>query len=163
VGESQQERHNRQMLELLNELRVALPGVQILFAFLLAVPFNARFASVTAFQRDVYFATLLCAALASAFLIAPAIYHRLLFRRHRKRDVIMTGHRCLILGTAALAFAMTGVILLISDFLFSRTAAIVSAVVCALMLAYLWFGMALIRRAGEPKHEPERVGDEWPP
>jgi hypothetical protein len=150
------------MLELLNELRVALPGVQILFAFLLAVPFNARFASVTGFQRDVYFTTLLLAAVASAFLIAPATYHRLLFGRHHKRDVIMTGHRCLILGTAALALAMTGVILLISDFLFSRTTAIVSAAVCAVMFAYLWFGMALIRRAGETKREPERVEDEWP-
>jgi hypothetical protein len=162
VGESKQERRNRQMLELLNELRVAPPGVQILFAFLLAVPFNARFASVTGFPRDVYFTTLLLAAVASAFLIAPATHHRLLFGRHQKRDVIMTGHRCLIFGTAALALAMTGVILLISDFLFSRTTAIVSAVVCALMFAYLWFGMALIRGGGETKREPEHVEDEWP-
>jgi hypothetical protein len=163
VGESQQERHNRQLLELLNELRVALPGVQILFAFLLAVPFNARFASVTAFQRDVYFATLLSAAVASAFLIAPAIYHRLLFRRHHKRDIITTGNRCLILGTAALALAMTGVILLISDFLFSRAMAIISTAGAALMFAYLWFAMALISRGHEPELRTEQTGDEWPP
>jgi SNF family Na+-dependent transporter len=163
VDESQQERYNRQMLELLNELRVALPGVQILFAFLLTVPFNARFAGVSDFQRDVYFATLLFATVASAFLIAPAIYHRLLFRRHHKRDVIMTGHRCLIFGTAALALAMTGAILLISDFLFSRTTAIVFAGICALMFAYLWFAMGLIKRAGESDHEPEPEEDEWPP
>ena len=163
MGESQQERRNRQMLELLNELRVALPGVQILFAFLLAVPFNARFANVTDFQRDIYFATLLFAAVASAFLIAPAIYHRLLFRRHHKRDIIMTGHRCLICGTAALALAMSGAILLISDFLFSRTTAIVSAGLCGLMFAYLWFAMAMISRSAEPKRQRDDLEDKWPP
>ena len=151
------------MVELLNELRVVLPGVQILFAFLLAVPFNARFAAVTDFQRDVYFATLLCAALASAFLIAPAIYHRLLFRRHHKRDIIITGSRCLILGTGALALAMTGAILLISDFLFTRTTAVVSAGVCGAMFVYLWFGMALIRGAGESARDPEQGEHEWQP
>jgi hypothetical protein len=162
VEESTQERHNRQLIELLNELRVALPGVQILFAFLLAVPFNARFADVTDFQRDVYFATLLFAAVASAFLIAPAIYHRLLFRRHHKRDVITTGSRCLILGTAALALAMSGAIMLISDFLFNRAVAIVSTAGAGLMFAYLWFAMALISRGAEPERQPEQVEDEWP-
>jgi hypothetical protein len=163
VEESDHERLNRQLLELLNELRVALPGVQILFAFLLAVPFYSRFAHVDQFQRDVYFATLICAAVASAFLIAPAIYHRMLFGQHHKRAVIITGHRCLVLGTAALALAMTGVILLISDLLFSRAAAIAWSGASAAMFIYLWFVMALLRRRKDPSKEPMPGEDPWPP
>ena len=162
ADETPGQRRNRQLIELLNELRVTLPGVQILFGFLLAVPFNARFAEVNDFQRDVYFFTLLCAAVASGFLIAPAIYHRLLFLRHHKRDVITTAHRCLIAGTAALALAMTGAILLISDFLFSTAVAVVSTAACLAMFAVLWFGMAMVGRAGEPKRERESLDEEWP-
>ena len=83
-SDEEQDRLNRQMTELLNELRVAMPGVQVLFAFLLAVPFQQRFAMVNTFQRNVYLVTLLAAATATAFLIAPSAYHRIAFQEHEK-------------------------------------------------------------------------------
>jgi hypothetical protein len=86
--ESERERLNRELEQLLQELRVAMPGVQVLFAFLLAVPFQQRFAEVTPFQKDVYFATLLMSALASALFIAPTAYHRITFRHHEKENLI---------------------------------------------------------------------------
>src|SRR5207253_3307525 len=90
-SEKDSELQNRRMLELLQELRVALTGVQILFAFLLTVPFTQRFASVTTFQRYAYFVTLICAAAAIALLIAPTAHHRVLFRRHQKRELVLEG------------------------------------------------------------------------
>src|SRR4051794_3219075 len=89
--QEEQERLNRQLLELLNELRVALPGVQVLFAFLLAVPFQQRFTQTTPFERYVYLVTLLASAAATAFLIAPTGYHRLLFQRGDRPRIIEHG------------------------------------------------------------------------
>src|SRR3954470_16982808 len=96
-SEEEQERLNRQMMELLNEVRVAMPGVQVLFGFLLAVPFQQRFGQTTSFQRDVYLVTLVTAALATAFLVAPVAYHRLMFRRRDKPALIDTGNTSLII------------------------------------------------------------------
>ena len=90
-SEDEQERLNRQLIELLNELRVAMPGVQVLFGFLLAVPFQQRFEQVSDFQQTVYFVTLLCAAVATAFLIAPSAYHRLMFEQHDKPNIVHIG------------------------------------------------------------------------
>src|SRR2546423_11848734 len=97
--QEEQQRLNRQLLELLNELRVALPGVQVLFAFLLAVPFQQRFSTVNAFQRDVYYGTLLTSTIAAALLIAPTAYHRLNFRQHDKRRIVLHSNRLSIAGT----------------------------------------------------------------
>src|SRR5436190_11350325 len=144
--EEEQERLNRQLLELLNELRVALPGVQVLFAFLLTVPFQNRFAEVSDLERRVYLVTLLASAAATAFLIAPTGYHRLLFQRGDRPRVIQHGTRMLIAGLACLAVAMTGAIYLITDFLFSAATAIAVAAVGAVVFGWLWFGQALWRR-----------------
>ena len=122
-SDEEQERLNRQLTELLNELRVAMPGVQVLFAFLLAVPFQQRFASVDAFQRDVYLVTLLAAATATAFLIAPSAYHRIAFQQHEKERIIQLGTRQFVCGLVALAVAMTGAVLLVTDVLFQTTTA----------------------------------------
>src|SRR5919198_1496329 len=113
--ESEQEREleSRRMIELLQELRVALVGVQVMFAFLLTVPFTQRFATVSEFQRMTYFATLLCSAAASAFLIAPTAQHRMLWRRHQKHQLLVLGNSLTLIGLALVAAAMTGVILLI--------------------------------------------------
>jgi hypothetical protein len=144
--EDEQEQLNRQLSELLQELRVAMPGVQLLFAFLLAVPFNQRFAEVTDFQTDVYLATLLCSAMASAFFIAPTAYHRILFRHRDKRQLIRTATHMAIVGLVFLALAMTGAVLLVTDFLFTgATTAVVTAIVFV-TFAWLWFGLALSRR-----------------
>src|SRR5919205_3652577 len=97
-SEDEQERMNRQMMELLNELRVAMPGVQILFGFLLTVPFQQRFQRVTEFQETVYFVTLIAAAVATAFLIAPSAYHRLLLEHHDKPNIIHIGTGQLLIG-----------------------------------------------------------------
>jgi hypothetical protein len=144
--ESEKERLDRNLMELLSELRVALPGVQVLFAFLLAVPFQSRFAEVTTCQRDVYFATLCCALVASACLIAPTAFHRITFRLQQKRALVMVANRLAIAGLAALALAMVGVMLLISDYLFGTTTAIVTTVLAALVLAMLWGVLPLRHR-----------------
>lgn len=135
------------MAEILQELRVAQAGTQILFAFLLGVPFTQRFDTVTEFQRDVYYATLLCAAVAVALLIAPTAYHRVLFRQNEKAFVIASANRLTIGGLAFVALAMTGVVLLITDVLFSRTMTLVVTALTFLLFAVLWCLLPLARRA----------------
>jgi hypothetical protein len=144
--ESEQERLDRNLMELLGELRVALPGVQVLFAFLLAVPFQQGFSDVTTFQRDVYFATLCCALVASACLIAPTAFHRITFRLQQKKALVLYANRLAIAGLAALALAMAGVMLLISDYLFGTTTAIVTTALAVLLLSLLWGVLPLRRR-----------------
>jgi hypothetical protein len=143
TGESEQQRLNRNMNELLQELRVSQTGVQILFAFLLALPFAQRFNEVTDFQRDVYFATLLLSGASAAFFIAPVSAHRLLFRRQGKAHLITSSNWMAIAGLGCLAVAITGVILLIADFLFGAVMAAVSAGSAFLMFAVLWYGLPL--------------------
>src|SRR6266576_3409824 len=117
-SETEEERLDRNLNELLNELRVALPGVQVLFAFLLGVPFTQRFSELVPYQEDVYFGTLICAAAATAFLIAPSAHHRIEFRLQDKRHIVFLANRLAIVGLAFLALAMTGVVLLVTDFIF---------------------------------------------
>jgi hypothetical protein len=144
--ETDAERVDRNLGELLGELRVALPGVQVLFAFLLVVPFNQRFADVTSFQEKVYFATLLCSAAASAFLIAPSVHHRIEFRRQDKEHIVLVANRLAVVGLAFLAIAMTGVILLVTDVLFHTAMTVAAAVVVGATFAVLWFALPLRRR-----------------
>jgi Family of unknown function (DUF6328) len=144
--ETEKQRLDRNLMELLGELRIALPGVQVLFAFLLAVPFQAGFRTTTSFQRDVYFATLCCALLASAFLIAPTPFHRLTFRLHQKRALVRVANRLTIVGMGLLALAMSGVILLISDVLFGTAVAVVATVLAAAVFALLWGVLPLLYR-----------------
>jgi Family of unknown function (DUF6328) len=145
--EEEQERLNRQMLELLNEVRVATAGVQVLFGFLLAVPFQQRFASVDDFQRDVYFVTLLAAALATALLIAPSAYHRIMFRHHDKHHIIRVGTREFLGGLGALLVAMTGSVTLVTDVLFGASTTAIACAGVIVVYAWLWFGMGLWRRS----------------
>jgi cation transport ATPase len=145
-SDEEQERLNRQMTELLNELRVAMPGVQVLFAFLLAVPFQQRFQTVDAFQRNVYLLTLLAAATATAFLVAPSAYHRMAFQEHEKERIIHMGTRQFVCGIVALAVAMIGAVLLVTDVLFQATTTIIVVVGVAALFGWLWFGIGLWRR-----------------
>src|SRR5688500_8249984 len=110
-GETRQERINRELIELLNELRVALPGVQFLFAFLLIVPFQETVDRLTDFQQDVYFVALLSAAVATALLIAPAAQHRVLFRQKEKEALLRRSHRSAFAGLLVLALAISSAIL----------------------------------------------------
>ena len=139
---------DRELIELLNELRVALPGVQVLFAFLLAVPFANGWRRVTAFQRDVFFVAFLCTAAATILLIAPSAYHRLRWREHDKEHMLETANRLTIAGTGFLALAMTAVVLLITDVLFSFWWAVLATALLAAGFAWFWYGLALRRRAG---------------
>jgi predicted membrane channel-forming protein YqfA (hemolysin III family) len=133
---------DRELIELLNELRVALPGVQVLFAFLLAVPFSQRFGRVTDFQKDMYFFTLLTTAAASILLIAPSSYHRLRWRQHDKERLLRVSNALALGGTIFLAAAMTAAVLLITDVLFSRGYAILAAAVAGAGFAVFWYGLA---------------------
>jgi hypothetical protein len=142
----EQERLNRRLIELLNEIRVAMPGVQVLFGFLLAVPFQQRFAETTPFQRDVYFFTLVASAVATALFIAPTAYHRMVFGEGDRPHIVKVGMRLLILGLVALALAMNGAVLLICDVLFGPVTVVVTTVATTSLFAWLWFGMGLMRR-----------------
>jgi hypothetical protein len=138
---------HQELIELLNELRVALPGVQVLFAFLLTVPLSSRFASFTDLQRDVYYVAFLSTAFASGFLMAPTSYHRIRWRQADKEQMLQTANRFAITGTALLALAVAAVVFLISDVMFGvRLAALFAAPVAA-FLAWAWFGLPLYRRA----------------
>jgi hypothetical protein len=144
--ESYEQRLNRQLDQLLNELRVAMPGVQVLFAFLLAVPFQQRFAAVSEFQKQVYFFTLLASAAASAFFIAPTAYHRILFREGDKPHLIKVASQFALAGLIALALAMNGALLLITDVLFKETTVLITVGVSLTLFITLWFVLGLKRR-----------------
>jgi hypothetical protein len=149
--ETPAERVDRNFNELLGELRIALPGVQVLFAFLLAVPFAQRFSQLTGFERGIYFAVLLLTALASALLIAPTAYHRIQFRQGRKREILSFANRAAVLGLAALALAMTGAILLIADFMFGVAVAIPMGIATALLFGSLWYLLPMAQGRGRAK------------
>ncbi len=136
--EDRGQRVNRELIELLNELRVALPGVQVLFAFLLAVPFSQGFTSTTSFQRALFFGTLSSTAVASVLLIAPSAWHRLHFRQKDKERVLLTSNSLTIAGLGFLAAAMVGAVMLIADFIYSPTLTIVSGVVAVALFGWFW-------------------------
>ena len=144
--ETPKERADRELIELLNELRVVLPGVTVLFAFLLAVPFAKGWSQVTSFQRDVFLVAFLATGVAVAFLTAPSSYHRLRFRAGDKARLVETASRLTIVGIAAFAVALEAVVMLVVDFVLSRGAAIAATSGFAVLLAWLWFGLPLVGR-----------------
>ena len=148
--ESEEQRADRNLSDLLQELRVALPGVQVLFAFLLTVPFTQRFKELTDFQEWLYFAVMITVALATVMLVAPTAGHRILFRRQQKEFIVTLSNTLALLGLLLLAVAMTGAIALISDFIFGATTAIISSVVMALAFAGFWFLGPIRRRTQLP-------------
>ncbi len=147
-GESREERVNRELIELLNELRVALPGVQVLFAFLLAVPFSQRIGQVTEVQKDAYMAALLCTMAGSVFLIAPAAHHRIRFRDPEKESLLKLANVFAIVGTGFLAVAMTAVVFLVTDLLFASVATAVLTGVTVGLFVLVWFALPLVQRTG---------------
>lgn len=144
--ETRKERLDRELEELLQELRVALPGVQILFAFLLVVPFNNRFREVTELQRDVYVVAILCALAAVACFISPTAYHRIRFREFDKERLIVTSTWLTRVGLVFLAASLTASILLVMDFVFDLGFALLVAFVSAAVLVGLWFVLPLVRK-----------------
>jgi Family of unknown function (DUF6328) len=153
-NETDLERYDRNLTELLSELRVALPGVQVLFAFLLVAPFNQRFSSVTQFERALYLATLLLTLLASILLMAPTIIHRLHFRLGEKPYVVETANRLMIAGLAVFATAMSAAVLLVTHYLFGAAESIVVSAIVAATFTTVWFALPLRnRRSGERPSE----------
>jgi uncharacterized membrane protein len=143
ADESKGEKLDRELKELNDELRVVLPGVQVLFAFLLTVPFTNRFGDVTELQRDAYFVAFLCATASSICLIAPSVLHRLRWRKRDKERLLRTANTLALIGATLLALAMTVVVFLIGDVLFAATAAAAAAGVTAGAIVAVWYVLPL--------------------
>jgi hypothetical protein len=149
TGEDEHERQAREIAELLQELRVMLPGVQVLFAFLLTVPFSVRFESVTPLQQIVFFGTLVCTALSAGLLLAPSAHHRLLWRKHAREHRLRVANRLAIAGMVLLVVAMVGVMFVITDIIFGSTAAAGATAVISGFFLYVWFVMPIRYRLKE--------------
>ncbi len=157
--ETDVERLDRNLIELLQEVRVVQTGVQVLFAFLLTVPFSARFDEITGFQRGAYFAALVGAAAASVLLIAPTAVHRILFRLGQKAYMVEVSNRLALGGLLSTAVSMVAVMLLVSDVMFGAAAGIVAGVVTAVAFVVVWAVFPLRRRrAVVPRRPPRRRG-----
>jgi amino acid transporter len=156
VPESEDDRLNRNLDQLLQELRIVLPGVQVLFAFLLAVPFSSRFGKVDGFERDVYFAALLLSALAVVLLMAPSMHHRILFRHEQKRFLINTASLMTIAGMTALALAVVLSLVLVAHFLFGSVAAWIAGGLSFGAFALLWYALPIERRITNRHPDQER-------
>jgi len=145
--ESHSEKVNRELIELINELRVALVGVQVLFAFLLAVPFAQGFADVTNLQKALYFVVLCSTAIASGLLVAPSAYHRINFRAKDKEQMLRTSNGLMIGGLVFVAVSIVGSVVLIADFIYGSTATSVAcAVIGSAVFVGLWFVLPVVRR-----------------
>jgi hypothetical protein len=145
---------DRELIELLNELRVAIPGIQFLFAFLLTVPFAQRFGQVGTFERASYFVTLVAAALASALLIAPAAQHRVLFRSRDKEELLRRANRYAYAGMLVLAIAIAAALLLIVGYLFGQLRGYLVSGLFLLLLLWWWFVLPM-RQRRRPDHDPD--------
>ena len=145
-GEENKDRYDRELIELLNELRVALPGVQVLFAFLLTVAFSQRFVDVTPTQKTLYYVAVLCAAAATALLIAPSAFHRIQFREGDKEWILRISNRLAVAGLFFLACAVCCVLYVISDFVFGGLITLVSTLGSVVLFSLLWFVIPLLRR-----------------
>jgi Family of unknown function (DUF6328) len=150
--ESDQERLDRNYTELLQELRVAQAGVQILFAFLLSLAFTQRFALLTDIQRAIYVVALVAAAVAAALFIAPVSWHRLLFRMRRKHELVDVGNRCAVAGLGALVLSIGASLLLIVDVVVGPVAAIVLTVLITGWYLLFWYALPLIARRRRPEN-----------
>lgn len=148
-GEQESERLGRNLTDLLNELRVAGTGVQVMFAFLLVVPFNAGWKYASSFDHYIYFVALLSIAIASVLLIAPSVHHRLLFHRGEREYLVGVGTRLAIVAAMFLALGLTGILVLISNFVFGTVAAVSAGITAGIAVISLWFAVPLARR-----HEP---------
>jgi hypothetical protein len=138
-AENPAERLDRNFNELLGELRIALPGIQVLFAFLLTVPFAQRFASIQTFDRVVYIVALLSTAVAAVLLIAPTAYHRHSFRCGRKHEIVRFANTAILAGLGVLALAMTAAILLVTHVIFGAVTAAAVTLGSAAMFVTLWY------------------------
>ena len=141
--ENEQERRDRELIELLNELRVALPGVQVLFAFLLIVPFSQGFPNLGALGRQIYFVAFIATAISTVLLIAPSSFHRIRWRQHDKERMLVISNYLTIAGLAALAVAITSAVFVITDFVFHRAWASTFTAIVAVLFLIFWYAIPL--------------------
>jgi amino acid transporter len=146
VDETPKERADRELIELLNELRIVLPGVTVLFGFLLAVPFAKGWSKVTPFQRDVFLVAFLATGISVAFLTAPSSFHRLRFREGNKENLVRIGNKLTIAGIAAFALALEAVVLLAIDYVLTLGDAIAATASFTAVVVLLWYGLPLYAR-----------------
>lgn len=158
--ETSLERLDRNLEELTGELRVVVTGVQVLFAFLLIVPFDSGFAHVGDYERTVYFVTLVLAALAAVCTIAPSAAHRLLFRHDDKHHIVFSSNRVVIAGLVFLALAMCGCLLLVTTKLFGVMAGVLAASIGAIPFVVLWFVVPIRRLRSLDQGKRSGVDDE---
>jgi len=144
--ESRKERLDRELMELLQELRVVIPGVQVLLAFLLTAPFQQRFAELPGSMRNAFFASIVCATLATAFLIAPSAHHRLRWRAGEKERLVRVGNQMAIIGTVFLAAAIVLALYVITDVLFTTNLAVLTAVAALVVFGGLWYVLPMLGR-----------------
>jgi hypothetical protein len=156
--ESEADRLDRNYLEMLQELRVLQAGMQILFAFLLSLAFAARFDETTRFQRDLYVVTLVCAALATACLIGPVPFHRIVFRRGMKADLVGAANKYVVAGLVFLFLSMAGAILLVLDFLIDLSVALTVTGLLAVAFVVLWVVIPMRSRAAEDDSSQDPPG-----
>ena len=168
-GESKSERLNRELMELLQELRVVIPGVQVLLAFLLTAPFQQRFANLPGSMRNAFFASIACATLATAFLIAPSAHHRLRWRAGEKEPLVRIGNQMAIVGTVFLAAAIVLALYVVTDVLFTTDLALWTAAGAVLVFAGLWYAVPLLwrspsddQKAADARQQREDSGDGQP-
>jgi uncharacterized membrane protein YfcA len=163
-GETEAERDDRNLMELLQELRVAGLGVQVLFGFMLSLPFTTRFAKLSPLQSDLYVASLLLAAISTALLMAPVAYHRLVFRRHKKEILVKDANVMALSGLAAVGLAISAAVLLVVSYVDNGLPAVIITVFIVCLFAVLWFALPLARRrsrfpqliAGKPDYPAYR-------
>ena len=146
-GETEEERVDRNLIELLQELRVAGLGVQVLFGFLLSIPFTTKFEKLDDAQRGLYVGSLVLAAIATALLLAPVAYHRLVFRQHRKEQLVKDANILAILGLAAVGLAISAAVLLVVSYVDPGATAAIITIFTVCLFAILWFVLPLVRRS----------------
>jgi Kef-type K+ transport system membrane component KefB len=160
--ESKGERLNRELMELLQELRVVIPGVQILLAFLLTAPFQQRFAALPGSMRNAFFASIACATLATACLIAPSAHHRLRWRAGEKERLVRVGNQMAIIGTVFLAAAIVLALYVVTDVLFTTNLAVMTAIASLVVFATLWYVLPWLGRFNSNSDEEEPEEDRQP-
>jgi hypothetical protein len=155
-GESNKERLDRELMELLQELRVVIPGVQVLLAFLLTAPFQQRFAQLPGSMRNAFFASIACATLATAFLIAPSAHHRLRWRAGEKERLVRVGNQMAIVGTVFLAAAIVLALYVITDVLFTTNLAVLTGIAALVLFGVLWYVVPMVGRSPSSEEEGSR-------
>ena len=155
MPETEKERTDRQLLELLNELRVALPGAQVLLGFLLTVPFATRFGRISHVERGALLACLLSTVAGTILLMAPSVYHRLRWEQGGKSDVVRVGHRFFLAGTTCLGVGIAGGVFLVSSVVYGTPTAIACTVAAGILLVVCWYALPLSRGRDESVRERE--------